>query len=157
MLKGSVVWLRRLLDAAAALLLAAVTGVTFVRVVARYVFGHGMPWSEEATRFLFVWLIMISAARAAHLRVDLVTDLLRPLARLRAEIAFAALGIGLLVFLIWKDLPLIELTSGDYYTALGISLQYLYWSIVVGCGLWILSIVLAFYLPPDTDQDMPTS
>jgi TRAP-type C4-dicarboxylate transport system permease small subunit len=157
MLTGSVVWFRRLLDAAAALLLAAVTGVTFVRVVARYVFGHGMPWSEEATRFLFVWLIMIAAARAAHLRVDLLTDMLRPRARLRAEIAFAALGIGLLVFLIWKDLPLIELTSGDYYTALGISIEYLYWSVVAGCGLWIISILLAFYLPPDPDEEMSTS
>jgi TRAP-type C4-dicarboxylate transport system permease small subunit len=156
LLPRMIVWLRRLLDTAAALLLAAVTGVTFVRVVGRYVFGHGMPWSEELTRFLFVWLIMIGAARAAHLRVDLLTNALGRRSRVRFEIAIAALGLVLLIFLVWKVLPLIELTKGDFYTALGISLQYVYYSVVVGGVLWALSIVLAIYLPP-TDEEVPPS
>ncbi|QPC42707.1 TRAP transporter small permease subunit [Kaustia mangrovi] len=71
-------WLERLLDAAAALLLVGVLAVTAARVVSRYLIGEALPWSEELTRLLFVWLVLIGAARCAHLRVDLLSGMLAP-------------------------------------------------------------------------------
>jgi TRAP-type transport system small permease protein len=136
--------LRRLLDAVAALLLAAVLLITGARVVARYVLGQAMPWSEELTRLLFIWLILIGAARATHLRIDMVPVMLgRGTARLCLEIAVAALSVAVLVLLVWKGFGLIALTAFDRYTALDLSLQYLYWSLIVGGGLWIVTTVLA--------------
>jgi TRAP-type transport system small permease protein len=136
--------LRRLLDAVAALLLAAVLLITGARVVARYLLGQAMPWSEELTRLLFIWLILIGAARATHLRIDMVPVMLgRGTARLCLEIAVAALSVAVLVLLVWKGFGLIALTAFDRYTALDLSLQYLYWSLIVGGGLWIVTTVLA--------------
>jgi TRAP-type transport system small permease protein len=136
--------LRRLLDAVAALLLAAVLLITGARVVARYLLGQAMPWSEELTRLLFIWLILIGAARATHLRIDMVPVMLgRGTARLCLEIAVAALSVAVLVLLVWKGFGLIALTAFDRYTALNLSLQYLYWSLIVGGGLWIVTTVLA--------------
>lgn len=132
-------WLRRLLDAVAALLLLSVLGVTVARVAARYLLGESMPWSEELTRLLFIWLILIGASRARHLRIDMVPDLLgRGWARFCLELAVAVLSVGLLGLIIWKGFGLIALTVYDRYTALDLSLQYLYWSLIVGGGLWIL-------------------
>ncbi|MFC7397416.1 TRAP transporter small permease [Chelatococcus sp. GCM10030263] len=148
--------LRHLLDVLTALLLAAVLTVTFVRVVARYALGEGLPWSEELTRLLFVWLVMMGAARAAHLRVDLVPLALPARARGVLELATAALSIGITSFLVVKVIPLIELTRTDYYTALGVSLQFLYWSVVVGGCLWIVSTILGLFVPI-ADEDMPPS
>ncbi len=136
-------WLRRLLDAAAALLLASVLLVTAARVVARYLLGESMPWSEELTRLLFVWLVMIGAARCSHLRIDMLPGALgQGAARLALEAVVAVLSVGLLGLLIWKGFGLIALTAYDRYTALDLSLQYLYWSLIVGAGLWILTTLV---------------
>lgn len=155
-LLAAVKWWRRLLDVAAALLLAAVTGITFARVLGRYVFGAGLPWSEELVRLLFVWLIMIGAARTSHLQIDIVTNTFSERARHIFGVVVAMISIVLLAFLIWNDLPLIELTSGDYYTALGVSLSYLYYSVVIGGAFWIASIVIALFVPEEAeDQSAP--
>lgn len=148
--------LARVIDAAAALLLAAVFALVCAQVAARYLLGVPMPWGEELTRLLFVWLVLIAAARARHMRIDLLpAGLPAGLARALRRLA-AALGTALLGLLAWKGLGLIELTAHDRYTALGLSLQYLYAAMVVGGLLWILAILLdlaagAEAAPPRTD------
>jgi TRAP-type C4-dicarboxylate transport system permease small subunit len=114
-----------------------------------------MPWGEELTRLLFVWLVLIAASRARHMRIDLVTDRARPgVARVLRWVA-AALAAGLLGLLAWKGLGLIELTAYDRYTALGLSLQYLYAAIVVGAALWIVTTLLDLVLGPDRGRPRP--
>ncbi len=144
----ALVWLRRLLDVLAALLLAAVLLITGARVFARYVLGEAMPWSEELTRLLFIWLVLIGAAGARHLRIDMVPARLgHGAARARLEVAIALLSVGMLALLVWKGFGLIALTAYDRYTALDLSLQYLYWSLIVGGGLWIVTTLLSLLEP----------
>lgn len=150
-------WLRRLLDAVAALLLAAVLLITGARVVARYLLGQSMPWSEELTRLLFIWLVLIGAAGARHLRIDMVPVRLgHGAARRRLEIGVAVLSVGMLALLVWKGFGLIALTAYDRYTALDVSLQYLYLSLIVGGGLWIVTTLLSLLEPqPDEPSGEP--
>jgi TRAP-type C4-dicarboxylate transport system permease small subunit len=58
--------LARIETALLGLLVVAMTGVTLAQVVARYVFGAPLIWSEEAARYLFVWVSMFGAALAAR-------------------------------------------------------------------------------------------
>lgn len=150
-LRTGIRWLRRLLDAAAALLLAGVLLIAGARVAGRYLLGESLPWSEELTRLLFVWLVLIGASRANHMRIDFIPDLLRGRARRCLELVVAALSVGLLGLLVWKAFGLIKLTTYDRYTALDLSLQYLYWSLIVGGGLWIATTLLAL-LDPERPQ-----
>jgi C4-dicarboxylate transporter, DctQ subunit len=59
-----------------ALLLAAMTLVTFVQVILRYVFNWGFVWALELTIFLFAWLVLFGMSYGvrvgAHIGVDLV-------------------------------------------------------------------------------------
>ncbi len=147
--------LRRLLDIAAALLLVAVLAITAARVVGRYVLGLPMPWSEELTRLLFVWLVMLAAARAGHMRIDLLEGKLGPRARRGLAALITVVSVVLLAFLVHYGLALVELTAYDRYTALGVSVQYLYWAVVVGGSLWIILLLADTFLepedrPPDT-------
>lgn len=61
---------------AIALLVALLTGVTFSQVVSRYVFDDPLIWSEEAARYLFVWVTMVGAAlgmrEGGHYGLDIV-------------------------------------------------------------------------------------
>lgn len=130
----------RCIDGASALLLVAVLAVTLLQVGARYVFNWPMPWSEELTRLIFVWLVMIAAVGSAHMRIEFFTERM-PLAMRRVvAIALALLSMALLALMAWKSLGLIELTRNDRYSALGVSVSLLYWAALTGCGLWIVSI-----------------
>jgi C4-dicarboxylate transporter, DctQ subunit len=85
-------------EAIIAILLAAMTILTFLQVVLRYAFNTGFIWALEATVYLFAWLIMIGISYAvrvhAHIGVDLVVKLLpRPL---RRAVGLTAIGLCLL-------------------------------------------------------------
>jgi TRAP-type transport system small permease protein len=149
--RASVQVLRRALDALGALLLLAVLLVVAAQVAARYLLGLPMPWAEELTRLLFVWLVMIGATRARHLRIDMIEGPLGPRGRRALRLGTAALSVLLLLVLVHYGRAMIELTAYDRYTALGLSVQYLYWSVVVGAALWALLVVLDLVVPPPAE------
>ncbi|WP_019997357.1 TRAP transporter small permease [Aureimonas ureilytica] len=54
----------RAIDIALVALLAAMTAMVFGNVVLRYGFGSGLDFSEEMSRFCFVWLIFLGSIAA---------------------------------------------------------------------------------------------
>lgn len=68
-----------------ALLLGAMTLITFANVLARYLFQSNILWALEATVFLFAWLILIGMSycvkHALHLGVDVVINSVSPSTR----------------------------------------------------------------------------
>ncbi len=65
-----------------AVILGAMTLITFVNVVARYVFNSNILWALEATVFLFAWLVLLGVSYlvkvTGNLGVDAVVRLLPP-------------------------------------------------------------------------------
>ena len=61
-----------------ALILGAMTVVTFANVIARYGFNSNILWAVEFTVFLFGWMVLLGASYAvkigAHLGVDAVLN-----------------------------------------------------------------------------------
>lgn len=62
--------------------LVVMTLLTFVNVIARYIFSASLSFSEEITTYLFVLLSLLGAAiaakRGAHLGLTLITDHVGP-------------------------------------------------------------------------------
>lgn len=90
-----------------ALLLAAITIVSFTQVVARYVFNTGWTGALEFTRVLFAWLILFGMSYCvkigAHLGVDVLIRLF-PKPIFRSIAVFGALMTLLYaVILIYSD------------------------------------------------------
>jgi len=86
-----------------ALILGAMTMITFINVVLRYGFNGGLIWGLEATSVLFAWLILFGIAYCvkitAHLGVDSVTNLFAKKGRRRFALLATAISIfyGLLL------------------------------------------------------------
>jgi len=63
-----------------AILLGAMTLITFANVLARYLFQSNILWALEATVFLFAWLVLIGVSycvkHSLHLGVDVVINAL---------------------------------------------------------------------------------
>ena len=65
--------LLRVVESAAALLVLFEIGLLFAAVVARYVVGAPITWSDELASILFVWLTMLGTSiafqRRQHMRM----------------------------------------------------------------------------------------
>jgi len=75
-------WLGRLEEGLVAFLLAAMTLITFMQVVARYVFNYSFVWAHELVTFLFGGLIFLGMSYGvrvgAHIGVDALVKALKP-------------------------------------------------------------------------------
>lgn len=104
--------LDRLEEYLTAALLAAMTLLTFLQVVLRYLFDSGLIWALEATTYLFGWLVLIGLSIGirtnSHIAVDLVADGLP--AGVRRAIALIAVAASMLyaVLMLYGSWTLIE-------------------------------------------------
>jgi C4-dicarboxylate transporter DctQ subunit len=144
-------WLGRVEEWLIALLLAVMTGVTFVQVVLRYVFNYSMVWALEFVTFLFGGLIFLGMAYGvrvgSHIGVDALVKAMGPRAARVAGAAAAALcaAYGVIVFVgSWQYVAKMY--------AIGIDAQDLpiqQWIprvvLLVGYGLLVIRFVEVFY------------
>jgi C4-dicarboxylate transporter DctQ subunit len=75
-------WFSRLEEGVIALLLALMTLITFLQVVARYVFNYSFVWALELVIFLFGGMIFLGISYGVrvgvHIGIDALTRLLSP-------------------------------------------------------------------------------
>ncbi|MDI1273469.1 TRAP transporter small permease [Polaromonas sp.] len=73
-------WLEHLEEGLITFLMAAMTLVTFMQVIARYVFNYSFVWALELTGVMFAWLIFVGMSYGvrvgAHIGVDAAVKLL---------------------------------------------------------------------------------
>ncbi|MCF3934600.1 TRAP transporter small permease subunit [Acuticoccus sp. M5D2P5] len=122
-------------------LLLTVTVLAVVQVFARYVLNDSIVWGEELIRLLYVWLVLVAATAAPHMRIGILADaapglLGTALATLRVVVMAA-----LLVLIVRGALTLNASFGADRYVTLGITKSW-YWSGAIACGiLWIVLLV----------------
>lgn len=125
-------FLNNIEDYVCRLLLTLFVTLLFVQVVLRTVFGWGLPWIEELSRFAFVWFAFLGAAHAAklnaHNRVEVHLKLLPK--RVYQAIIMAAdlLWIAFNLAIVWKSWEVIQgLLEFPYISpALEWSMAYIY-------------------------------
>lgn len=131
--------------------LASLVVVLALQVFFRYVLNLGLSWSEEVSRFLFIWFVYVSASyavqRGTHIRVSLGVDLLpRKLAR----------GAQILSDLVWIAFNLTVVVSGIallnimiarpvYSTSLFVPLSIIYAVIPIAHALMVARIVQTYF------------
>lgn len=59
-------------------LIFMMTIIIFLQVISRYVFNRSLTWSEEAGRYLFIWISFLASALAVrsnkHISLDLLVN-----------------------------------------------------------------------------------
>lgn len=119
-------------------LMLAMVVILFVQVISRFVFSSSLSWSEEAARYLFIWLIFLCLGsvtlRGEHIVIDVLTARLAPpMRRIFETVALAvALVLNLLLLYLAGDIALIFLDVGQTSAALGIPMAAVYAALPVG-------------------------
>lgn len=59
-------------------LLAVMTIILFIQVVARFIFSSSFSWSEEVSRYLFIWMVFLVIGAliqlSEHIAIDVLAD-----------------------------------------------------------------------------------
>ena len=98
-------FLQSLEDNFCGVVLVVMLVLTFINVIARYIFLASMPFVEELTRLGLMILSLVGAAvaakRRAHLGLSVLTDLLPQKAQNALSVIADALGVFFGVILVW--------------------------------------------------------
>ena len=108
-----------------AVLLAAMTIITFINVVLRYGFNTGLIWGLEMTSILFAWLVLFGVGYAvkttSHLGVDAIINLFSPAGRRTFGLISGACCIAFSVLLLkgawdyWANFANLPQTTGRWF------------------------------------------
>ena len=126
------------------LLIAATVAVTFLQVVCRYVLDSSLSWSEEFSRYAFIWAIFLGAGsvarRGQHMAVDALRNVLPGQPRRALEVGIAIVGIIFFAVFGYTALLLTENAMGQISTALEIPIAVVYASAPLGVALTVLHL-----------------
>jgi len=120
-----------------ALQVAVLSVVVLLQVFFRYVLNYPLAWSEELSRFLLIWVVLLGAAigikRKSHFSVDIVFKKFPE--KLQQRIQFA---IDVFLFILIFDVMVINgvylanLTFRQISPALHLRVSYVYSAVLVG-------------------------
>jgi TRAP-type C4-dicarboxylate transport system permease small subunit len=133
-------------NVAITVLFAIILVAMFAQVVFRYVLGSSLSWSEEVSRYMFVWLSYLGAyvaiLRNAHIGVDYVTSRLSPQAVRALNVAVALTIIGTLIFVAYHGVFLTrDNVEAGWWTVPFLSMSLPYAAVPVGACLMIIALI----------------
>lgn len=148
-MKGLVSKIDDLLKLVIVVCLSLMAIFVFTNVILRYAFNSGITWSEEVSRFLFVWLIFLGAILAfkdnEHLGVD---SLVKKLPMAGKKVIYIVSNLILLITLVclfdgsWK---LTLLNTDLSAPATGMSYAYIYAFGMIMSGAMIIIILFKLF------------
>ena len=130
------------------LILAVMTAAVFLQVVMRYLGRAGFEGLDEVPRYLFVWLVMIGAAAAAHrgehTALSYFRDRLTPRGQAVAKLVTTAAAIALFAAMIKASFVLVPNAQLQRSAGLDLPLGYVYLAVPVGAALILGPLILDF-------------
>jgi TRAP-type C4-dicarboxylate transport system permease small subunit len=153
-------WLARLEAFVLALLVLAMTGATLAQVIARYAFNEPLIWSEEAARYLFVWVSLLGAALATregtHYVLDALVQRFPRAGRLAARAAAFVVSAGFLAILVRTGMNETAQASLQDSATLPIGMALPYAAIPVGAVLMLFHLLAGLLIKePQPEAPLP--
>ena len=99
-------------EAFSALCVGVMVACLMIQVGARWLSGDGVPWTEELSRFSFLWAVFLGAALVAkhgtHVRISAQYLLMPPKVRLVFRMFTDALWVCMNLYVAWLSVQVIE-------------------------------------------------
>ncbi|MDR1936791.1 MAG: TRAP transporter small permease [Candidatus Accumulibacter sp.] len=140
--------------------LMLMTVFIFYQIIMRYVFNDAPEWSEEISRYLFIWSSFIAAGMGVrehiHIGIDAVVNLLPTPLRRATQYLVALIILALGVFLTWYGWKVVGITYTQMSPAAGVPIGLVYAAApCMGMLMVLFSILNIVDLSrnPDTKND----
>ena len=127
--------------------MAIMTVVVFSQVIMRYIFSFSLPWSEEFSRFVFIWISWVGASYAVkesrHFKVEIFANLLKGNARRCLDLFVLIVWFMFCFFLAryGTRLVLFLIDTRQISAAMEIPMSLPYAAVPVGAGLMCVRLI----------------
>lgn len=119
----------------------------------RYIVGDALTWTEEAGRYLMIWMGFLATGLAlregGHVAVDTFLNHLTGRARRIGVMFVRFLSLAFLAVVVIAGVLLLQRISGQITAVLGISAAWPYLAIPVGCLLTAIEMIALMIRDPD--------
>lgn len=150
-------YLARSTEVAATLLLIAVTALNLTQVGGRYLFNIGFPWTEEAMRYLMIWLMMLGSVacvfRLEHMGIEALDSLFDERHAPKIRSALYTIAAIFCLFVLIYGWPLALRNAKQLAPASQIPMIYPYMALPVGAFLMLVQIALSWLSGFERDTD----
>ncbi|MBL3538160.1 MAG: TRAP transporter small permease [Aminobacteriaceae bacterium] len=119
--------------------------IIFLQVISRYFFGYTASYSEELSRYLFVWVTFLSlpvvSRQGGHMAVGLLTERFTGEKLRRLKITGCLCSMAFLAIMVRQGIRMVQIAVWQTSPAMEIPMSYMYISIPLGCGAMLLIVI----------------
>lgn len=144
-------WVEKLVLGLIILFTTVLVLVTTYQVFSRYVLNHPLTWSEELSRYLFVWIVFLGAWAALkegrHLGMDMLSGLLAVNWRRRVGLFVDAVVLVFLLAVLMIAPEILEITGRQRSAVLKVPMSFVYLAFPAAAALMAVEILLGWISP----------
>ncbi|MCA0963370.1 TRAP transporter small permease [Salipiger bermudensis] len=157
----------KFVSALAGLLVFALIAITAAAVIARYLLGTPIQWTEEMSAFLLIWIVFLGAIACEiedqHLKIDVITLMLPKALERWLGVVVGLASVGLLGYMAWLGYRLAESAALKKTQILRMSWYWIDIAVTVGAigialvMLWRIGLLILNRPVPsvdDTSEDL---
>ncbi|WP_155801418.1 MULTISPECIES: TRAP transporter small permease [Jonquetella] len=130
--------------------------IVFAQVFCRFVLKGALPWSEEASRYIMIWLSMLGASiglrHGAHVGVEALVNVLSPKLRRAVHMLTCLISLGFSGAVVCYGYRLLHVVKRQVSPAMEISMVIPYSALVVGGLLMGLYSIEAAFRKEETSS-----
>ncbi len=140
--------LHRVIDLGLFGILAAMVVIVTMQIITRFVFFYSLPWSEELSRYLFAYLILVGACVGVRennqISIDIIDNVVlgraaRPLALFQYLVQIVAV-----CFLFYAAMMLLKVGARQLSPAMGLRMSWVYMCFPIGFTLILIELLVKF-------------
>jgi C4-dicarboxylate transporter DctQ subunit len=117
-------------------LLTVMVVVVFLQVIFRFVLHSSLPWSEELSRYLMIWIVFLGASiginKKSHIGVEALVILLPAVLQKWAAVAVNALCCVFFAFMIQYGGLILRVVGNQLSPAMEVSMAVPYGALLAG-------------------------
>ncbi|MEL7649480.1 MAG: TRAP transporter small permease [Sedimentibacter sp.] len=125
-----------------AVLFAVMVLALFYQIVMRFIFKSANAWSEELTRYSFIWMSMLGSSiatrRSRNMEVDFFVNLMPKTLRKINTIVTKGLIIAFIFVIIFYGINLVGITHKQLSAGLRLPMSYMYAAVPTGGVLMLI-------------------
>ena len=142
--------LHKVIRAVLFVVLTAMVVVVTAQIVCRYVFFYSLSWSEELSRYMFAYLILIGAgfgiADRSSICIDIVETVTSGNTKKIIHFVQYLVSLAAVVFLLFSSIELMKLGGKQLSPAMNVPMSVVYLCMPIGFILMIFEIIVKIIL-----------
>jgi TRAP-type C4-dicarboxylate transport system permease small subunit len=139
-----------------ALLLLAMVVIIVIQVIARYILGSSLSWSEETSRFFFIWVVLLGTVigvhDGSHVAVEFLLNMLPKSLNCFLKFFYTACLCVLSGVMVWSGIELSMAVALQLSPATRISMTYVYAAVPVCSGIMFVHLLRNFFPAPEIES-----